>query len=186
MGCALKALKSGQGDSKSSLEKRFLILGLDNAGKTSILNRLAKKDQQTTVPTVGLNVEQITYRNFTVALWDLGGAATMLWKHYYQNTDAVIFVVDSSDRARVETVREELINVLSDPDLAEAPLLVYANKQDKEGAMGVEDLSIAIEFDKLAKKHKFLEGCSAVKNEGILQGLDKIIEVLLRTTPKAS
>ena len=185
MGCALKMLKSNSEDAKPQLEKRFLILGLDNAGKTSILNQLAKKGAEQTAPTVGLNVEQIVYKNFALALWDLGGAATILWKHYYQNTDGVIFVVDSSDRERMDTAREELINVLADPDLAECPLLVYANKQDREGAMTVEDLSIEIEFDKLARKYKFLEGCSAMKNEGIWQGVDKVIEVLLKTTPKA-
>lgn len=184
MGCALKILKSNQEEQKQTLEKRFLILGLDGAGKTSILNRLAKKEFEMTVPTVGLNVESITYRNFVIALWDLGGAATMLWKHYYQNTDAIIFVVDSTDRQRIDLARDELINVLADPDLAESPLLVFANKQDKENAMNAEDLNIGIEFDKLAKKHKFLEPCSAVKNEGIFTGLDKIIDVLSRTTPQ--
>ncbi len=186
MGCALDALRKKEaGDQKSQMEKRFLILGLDGAGKTAILNRLSKRDFITTIPTVGLNVEQIVYRNMSIALWDLGGAATLMWKHYYQNTDAVIFVVDSTDRARMDNVREELLGLLKDADLTNCPLLVYANKQDRDQAMSVDEMSICLEFDKLSKKHKFLEGCSAMKNEGIWQGLDKVIEVLIRTTPKA-
>ncbi len=184
MGCALEALRGKETD-KTQMEKRFLILGLDGAGKTSILNRLAKRDFVTTIPTVGLNVEQVVYRNMSIALWDLGGAATLMWKHYYQNTDAVIFVVDSTDRVRMDSVRDELSGALKDADLAQCPLLVYANKQDREHAMKVEEVSRGIEFDKLARGHKFIESCSAMKNEGIWQGLDKVIDVLVKTTPKS-
>ena len=186
MGCDIKMFRKGEsGDQKTQLEKRFLILGLDGAGKTSILNRLANRDFVATVPTVGLNVEQIVYKNMSIAFWDLGGAATLLWKHYYQNTDAIIFVIDSTDRERIDSAREEMLNMLKDADLTNCPLLVYANKQDKEGAINIDELSISLEFDKFNKKHKFLEPCSALKNEGIWTALDKIIEILVKTTPKA-
>ena len=183
MGCALKALNNGSEEEKTQIEKRFLILGLDGAGKTSILNRLTKKDFTEPEPTVGLNVEQIVHRNYAVTFWDLGGAATLLWKHYYHSTDAVIFVVDSTDRDRIDTAREELINAISDTDLTECPLLVYGNKQDKEGAMSIDDLTMTLEFDKLRSKNKFLEPCSAAKNEGIFEGLEKIVDVLIKKSP---
>ena len=186
MGCAINFFRKVEStEQKTQLEKRFLILGLDGAGKTSILNRLASRDFSETIPTVGLNAEQIVYQNTSFAFWDVGGAATNLWKHYYQNTDAVIFVIDGTDRERMDLVKEELAGVLKDADLTECPLLIYANKQDKEGAISMDELSKILEFDKTEKKSKFLVPCSALKNEGLLPGLDKIVEVINRTTPKS-
>eukprot|EP00826_Nyctotherus_ovalis_P012741 TRINITY_DN13394_c0_g1_i3.p1 TRINITY_DN13394_c0_g1~~TRINITY_DN13394_c0_g1_i3.p1 ORF type:complete len:185 (-),score=37.22 TRINITY_DN13394_c0_g1_i3:54-608(-) len=184
MGCALKALGSGD-NQRTQIEKRFLIIGLDGAGKTSILRRLTKKDSIDTEPTVGLSVEQIVHRNCVLTFWDLAGAATFLWKHYYHNTDAIVFVVDSTDLERIDMVKEELVNAVMDSDLTECPLLVYGNKQDKEGAMGLDELSAALEFDKVPCKHKFIALCSAATNEGIFEGLEKVAEVLIKITPGA-
>ncbi len=184
MGCALKILNRGEGGQKQMIEKRCLILGLDNAGKTSILYRLSKKQWTTTEPTVGLNTEEVVYRDLSLSLWDLGGAAAVLWKHYYQGVDGLIFVVDSTDRARIQQAREELWKIVSEPDLEACPLLVFANKQDKEGAMNEAELSLAIEFDKYGKKHKFLQPCSALQDEGIWPGIDKLVDILIRVTPK--
>ena len=186
MGCALKLLNKESEEEKTQIEKRFLIIGLDGAGKTSILNRLSQKDLTGIEPTVGLNVEQIIYKNYAVSFWDLGGAATMLWKHYYHNTDAIIFVVDSSDKDRLESVKEELINAVADRDLEKCPILIYGNKQDKEGAMNMEELSKALDFDNLQVEKKFIMPCSAMNNTGINEGLEKIVEVLLKTRPNPS
>ena len=183
MGCALKMLNKNSEEQKTQIEKRFLILGLDGAGKTSILNRLVKKDTIETEPTIGLNIEQITHKNYLVTFWDLGGAAAVLWKHYYNSTDAIIFVVDSTDRDRIDLAREELVGAASDPELAECPLLVLGNKKDKEGAMALDDLNIMLEFDKIPTKQKFLELCSAKENQGIFEGLEKVVDVLIKKSP---
>ena len=81
-----------------------------------------------TVPTVGLNVEQIKYRGMNFTLWDVSGQATRLWKHYFDKINAVIFVIDTSDKERIDRAREELHRVLDDQELAGAPILLYANK----------------------------------------------------------
>lgn len=82
--------------SNSQIDKKVLLLGLDNAGKTSLM--LQYKDNQfiETVPTVGLNVEQIKYRHYIITMWDVGGQATKLWKHYFDHIDAILFVIDSA------------------------------------------------------------------------------------------
>lgn len=83
MGCNLSFLKKGQAGAAGDKEKRVLLLGLDNAGKTSVLMQLKQDQFVDTVPTVGLNVEHVAYRNLSLTLWDVGGQARTLWKHYF-------------------------------------------------------------------------------------------------------
>ena len=92
------------------------------------------------MPTVGLNVEQISYRGLSLTMWDVSGQATRLWKHYFDKINAIIFVVDASDRERIQKAQEELHRVISDEELAGAPVLVFANKQDLPGAMTEEEI----------------------------------------------
>ena len=183
MGCALKLFNKDEGDEKTQIEKRCLIIGLDGAGKTTILSRMANKAITGIEPTVGLNVEQIPFKNFSVSFWDLGGAATILWKHYYHSTDAFIFVIDSSDHERYQLAKEELHNAAAEPDLVGCPLLIYANKQDKPEAATVEEISKEIDFESLQQTVKVIVPCSAEKNTGITEGLNKIIEVLSKISP---
>ena len=92
------------------------------------------------MPTVGLNVEQISYRGLSLTMWNVSGQATRLWKHYFDKINAIIFVVDASDRERIQKAQEELHRVISDEELAGAPVLVFANKQDVPGAMTEEEM----------------------------------------------
>ena len=95
-------------------EIRILILGLDGAGKTTILYRLQLGEVITTVPTIGFNIETLTYKNLKFQVWDLGGQTSIrpYWRCYYANTNAVIFVVDSSDKDRLSTSKAELLAML--------------------------------------------------------------------------
>uniref|UniRef100_A0A3B3IAG6 ADP-ribosylation factor-like 1 n=1 Tax=Oryzias latipes TaxID=8090 RepID=A0A3B3IAG6_ORYLA len=95
-------------------EMRILILGLDGAGKTTILYRLQVGEVVTTIPTIGFNVETVTYKNLKFQVWDLGGQTSIrpYWRCYYSNTDAVIYVVDSSDRDRMGISKSELVAML--------------------------------------------------------------------------
>ncbi len=183
MGCALKLFQKSR-DKKQELEKRFLILGLDNAGKTSILQRIAQKEASAPAPTVGLNVESVKHRDVDLTFWDVGGAATILWKHYYQDVDAIVFVIDSSDAVRLPDAKAELLRVLDEPALAEVPLLLYGNKQDVPAAMKDGALSAALDFDALNRKYKLLQMCSAKENKGIVEGLDKLLDTVLHRTPQ--
>ncbi|KAJ0179612.1 hypothetical protein K1T71_005324 [Dendrolimus kikuchii] len=116
-------------------EMRILILGLDGAGKTTILYKLQVGEVVTTIPTIGFNVEQVTYKNLKFQVWDLGGQTSIrpYWRCYYGNTDAIIYVVDSADRDRIGISKDELVHMLREEELANAILVVLANKQDMAG-----------------------------------------------------
>ncbi|RMX48135.1 hypothetical protein pdam_00014693 [Pocillopora damicornis] len=112
-------------------ELRILILGLDGAGKTTILYRLQVGEVVTTIPTIGFNVETVTYKNLKFQVWDLGGQTSIrpYWRCYYSNTDAIIYVVDSMDKERIGISKQELIAMLEEDELKKAILVVFANKQ---------------------------------------------------------
>ncbi|KNC79873.1 ADP-ribosylation factor-like protein 1, partial [Sphaeroforma arctica JP610] len=112
-------------------EVRVLILGLDGAGKTTILYRLQVGEVVTTIPTIGFNVETVTYKNLKFQVWDLGGQTSIrpYWRCYYANTDAIIYVVDSADRDRMSISKQELLSMLEEEELRSSTLLVFANKQ---------------------------------------------------------
>merc|ERR1711977_334466 len=127
-------------------EARILVLGLDNAGKTTILYRLQVGEVVSTIPTIGFNVETVQYKNIKFQVWDLGGQTSIrpYWRCYYPNTDAIIFVVDSADRERLAVARQELQAMLDEEELKDAILLVLANKQDQKGALGAKEISEAL------------------------------------------
>ena len=124
-------------------EMRILMVGLDAAGKTTILYKLKLGEVVTTIPTIGFNVETVEYKNISFTVWDVGGQdkIRLLWRHYYQNTQGIIFVVDSNDRERVDDAKEELHRMLGEDELKDAILLVMANKQDLPGAMTTPDIT---------------------------------------------
>ena len=122
----------------------------DNAGKTTLLYRLKVGEVVTTIPTIGFNVESVTYKNLNFNVWDLGGQTSIrpYWRCYYANTSAVIFVIDSTDLDRLGTAAEELSAMLNEEELRDASLLVFANKQDQPGAKGAGEISEALKLDR--------------------------------------
>lgn len=135
------------------------MLGLDAAGKTSqsfppifypsssplhvltllssiaILYKLKLNQPVTTIPTVGFNVETVTYKNVKFNVWDVGGQDKIrpLWRHYFSGTQGLIFVIDSNDRDRIDEARQELHRIIQDREMKDCLLLVFANKQDLQG-----------------------------------------------------
>ncbi|CAK9118538.1 unnamed protein product [Durusdinium trenchii] len=126
----------------SGKEKRLLMVGLDAAGKTTILYRLRLAEAATTVPTIGFNMETVEYRNIKFDIWDVGGQDQIrkLWRHYFKGTDGLIYVVDSADRERINDAKEELEKMLKEVQLQDATLLVLANKQDLKDAMPAAEI----------------------------------------------
>ena len=138
MGCNVSALIS-KGTAKLSgdldengveiQDKKVLLVGLENSGKTSILIQLKESQFLDTVPTIGLNVEQIRFRSYSLTMWDVGGQATKLWKHYFDHIDAIIFVVDSvSNDVRLEKSKKEIQKLTKDSALENVPILLMLNK----------------------------------------------------------
>jgi len=157
-----------------SKEMRILILGLDGAGKTTILYRLQAGEVVTTIPTIGFNVETITYRNLKFQVWDLGGQTSIrpYWRCYFTNTDAIIYVVDSADRDRMGISKQELVSMLEEDELKDAILVVLANKQDIEGAMSVTEVHGALGLDKLKNRTFQIFKASATKGEGLDESME--------------
>jgi len=130
------------------------MLGLDNAGKTTILYRMQIGEVVATVPTIGFNVETVTYRGTTFTVWDLGGQDSIrpYWRCYYTDTTAaLIFVIDSADEARMDIVKKEIEVLLREQELKGAAVLVFANKQDMKMALSSGEIAERLE---LAKKCK--------------------------------
>ena len=136
-------LRKAQGLNNPAKQVRMCVLGLDNAGKTTILRSLAHEEINTVQPTQGFNVKTLKVQNFTFNVWDLGGQMAIRehWSNYYDNLDCIIYVVDSSDNRRMtDECGGELQKLLVDDKLAGVPILVFANKQDLELAMPADEI----------------------------------------------
>merc|ERR1712188_219030 len=153
---------------------RILMVGLDAAGKTTILYKLKLGEVVTTIPTIGFNVETVEYKNIAFTVWDVGGQDKIrpLWRHYYTNTEGIIFVVDSNDRDRVDDAREELNRMLSEEELKDAIILVYANKQDLPHAMPAAEVADKLALHKLRSRTWYIQATCATTGDGMYEGLD--------------
>eukprot|EP01088_Endostelium_zonatum_P015625 TRINITY_DN392_c0_g1_i2.p1 TRINITY_DN392_c0_g1~~TRINITY_DN392_c0_g1_i2.p1 ORF type:complete len:178 (-),score=37.79 TRINITY_DN392_c0_g1_i2:44-577(-) len=155
-------------------EARILMVGLDAAGKTTVLYKLKLGELVTTIPTIGFNVETVQYKNIHFTVWDVGGQDKIrpLWRHYYQNTQAVIFVVDSNDRERISEASEELQKMLREDELREAAVLVLANKQDLPNAMSVAEVTDKLGLHSMRNRKWYIQACCATSGDGLYEGLD--------------
>jgi len=154
-------------------EMRILMLGLDAAGKTTILYKLKLNQSVTTIPTVGFNVETVTYKNVKFNVWDVGGQDKIrpLWRHYYTGTQGLIFVVDSNDRDRIDEARQELHRIINDREMRDALLLVFANKQDLPQAMSPAEITDKLGLHRLRDRNWFVQPSCATTGDGLLDGL---------------
>ncbi|KAK1439017.1 hypothetical protein QVD17_04832 [Tagetes erecta] len=155
-------------------EMRILMVGLDAAGKTTILYKLKLGEIVTTIPTIGFNVETVEYKDVSFTVWDVGGQDKIrpLWRHYFQNTQGLIFVIDSNDRERIIEARDELRRMLDEDALREATILVFANKQDLPNAMKVSEIQEKLGFHSLGNRRRYVQGTCATSGAGLYEGLD--------------
>jgi len=162
-------------------EMRILMVGLDAAGKTTILYKLKLGEVVTTIPTIGFNVETVEYKNISFTVWDVGGQDKIrpLWRHYYQNTQGIIFVVDSNDKERIDessgteqSAKEELHRMLAEDELREAILLVFANKQDLPNAMSVNEVTERLGLNQIRNRQWYIQATCATTGDGLYEGLD--------------
>ncbi|KAG6903460.1 hypothetical protein C0995_005483 [Termitomyces sp. Mi166 len=153
---------------------RVKQVGLDAAGKTTILYKLKLGEIVTTIPTIGFNVETVEYKNISFTVWDVGGQDKIrpLWRHYFQNTQGIIFVVDSNDRERVAEAREELQRMLNEDELRDALLLVFANKQDLPNAMNAAEITDKLGLHGLRQRTWYIQAACATSGDGLYEGLE--------------
>ncbi|KAF9662662.1 hypothetical protein SADUNF_Sadunf18G0077500 [Salix dunnii] len=206
-------------------EARILVLGLDNAGKTTILYRLQMGEVVSTIPTIGFNVETVQYNNIKFQVWDLGGQTSIrnynmgciliyttrlclmtsilnqklmilgclmnftsspaanvcnrpYWRCYFPNTQAIIYVVDSSDTDRLMIAKDEFHAILEEEELRGAIVLIFANKQDLPGALDDAAVTEALELHKIKNRQWAIFKTSAIKGEGLFEGLDWLSNTL--------
>jgi len=161
-------------------EMRILMVGLDAAGKTTILYKLKLGEIVTTIPTIGFNVETVEYKNIQFTVWDVGGQDKIrpLWRHYFQNTQGIIFVVDSNDRDRIVEAREELQRMLNEDELRDAILLVFANKQDLPNAMNAAEITDKLGLHGLRQRAWYIQSTCATSGDGLYEGLEWLATTL--------
>ncbi|KAL7003797.1 hypothetical protein U1Q18_004941 [Sarracenia purpurea var. burkii] len=166
------------------------MLGLDAAGKTTILYKLHIGEVLSTVPTIGMsltlrsllwvvgivgfNVEKVQYKNVIFTVWDVGGQEKLrpLWRHYFNNTDGLIYVVDSLDRERIGKAKQEFQAIIRDPFMLNSVILVFANKQDMKGAMTPMEVCEGLGLYDLKNRKWHIQGTCALKGDGLYEGLD--------------
>ncbi|RKP01680.1 hypothetical protein CXG81DRAFT_29693 [Caulochytrium protostelioides] len=160
-----------------------LVIGLDNAGKTTLLEKIKQiynhvpgLPPEKIGPTVGLNIGRIVWQGAQLCFWDLGGqtALQQLWDKYYAECHGIIFVVDSCDSDRIKEVHDVLAQVVTTHDTEGVPILMLANKQDAPRALRLHDIKevfnpLAVELD--ARDSKVL-GISALCGEGVSESVD--------------
>lgn len=186
MGSSLSSLRAWL-QSWQTQEARAVMVGLDNAGKTTILHLLNVGRRVETVPTIGFNVETIFVRNYVITMFDIGGQSKLrpLWSHYYRGCDVLIYVVDSADRDRMPMAAREMHAALLTPELQGCALLVFANKQDEEGCMTPEEVTEALTLRALPGTWA-LQPCSAHTGDGLLQGVEWLVGALVAARARSA
>ena len=163
---------------------KILILGIQNAGKTSILYRLSLGQFVKTTPTIGSNVEEINHNNVKMQAWDLGGQEKMrsVWDVYYLNSDAIIYVIDSNDFENFEGSKNQFYLLLKNEALKNAVLLIFANKQDLITSKKISELIQIYDFDNIKDHIWHIQPCSALTGEGLEIGIKWLSDQLTGRT----
>ncbi|CAF4137268.1 unnamed protein product, partial [Rotaria magnacalcarata] len=157
-------------------EHKIIIVGLDNAGKTTILYQFLMNEVVHTSPTIGSNVEEVVFKNIHFLMMDIGGQESLRssWQTYYAHTEYVILVIDSTDRERLPISKEELFHMLQSEELRSASVLIFANKQDIKDAMSSAEISKQLSLTSIKDQAWHIQACCALTGEGLYQGLDWI------------
>nr|XP_022315499.1 ADP-ribosylation factor-like isoform X1 [Crassostrea virginica] len=160
---------------------RILMLGLDGAGKTSMLYKLKMNEHIHTIPTIGFNLETVSpVKGMSFTVWDVGGMGRIrsLWRDYYQNTEGLIYVVDSSDRERIAESREELFGILQSDEMVRVPVVIVANKQDLPNALKPSEVTDSMQLHKLTGRKWYIQAACATTGEGIFESMQKMAKMV--------
>jgi len=155
------------------------MIGLDNAGKTTLLYKLKLDNVVETIPTIGFNLESIQREGVKLLVWDIGGQEKIraLWKHYFINTELVIFLIDSTDVDRITEAGDEIHRVMKEDELRDALLLIFANKRDLPNALPVDQISERCHLNELKCKWH-MQSCCAQSGEGVNEGFAWVREAM--------
>ncbi|KAF6256133.1 ARF-like GTPase [Scenedesmus sp. NREL 46B-D3] len=163
---------------KSEGEARILVLGLDNAGKTTILKKLSDEDISTIMPTQGFNIKSLMHDGFKLNVWDIGGQKSIrpYWRNNFDSTDALVYVIDSADRKRIDECGVELAQLLEEEKMNGVPVLVLANKQDLLAALSADDIAESLNLFLIRDRPWQIQGCSAKDGAGLQEGMEWLVK----------
>ncbi len=179
----------GSGFAKFDSPVHVVMLGLDSAGKSTVLYRLKFDQYVNTVPTVGFNCEKVKgttgkAKGVSFMMWDVGGQDKVrpLWKSYTRNTDGIVFVVDSVDTERMEEAKVELLRTARCPENLGVPILVVANKQDLPGARDSDEVAKLMNLNELTSAGHLwhIQPSCAIIGEGLDEGLEQLYQMILK------
>ncbi|XP_019482448.1 PREDICTED: ADP-ribosylation factor-like protein 14 isoform X1 [Hipposideros armiger] len=161
-------------------QAQILLLGLDSAGKSTLLYKLKLAKDIVTVPTIGFNVEMLELeKSLSLTVWDVGGQDGMrsVWGCYCEHTDGLVYVVDSTDKRRLEDSRREFEHILKNEHMKNVPVVLLVNKQDVPGALTAEDITRIFKVKKLCcNRNWYVQPCCAITGDGLTEGLRKLAE----------
>ncbi|KAK8821066.1 hypothetical protein WA538_005698 [Blastocystis sp. DL] len=161
-------------------EMRVLFLGLDNAGKTTIIHKLTNETTDNVSPTMGFSILSMDYQNFHLNIWDIGGQGSIrkFWSNYYEETDAVVWVIDSGDKDRMDMCKQQFKEVLFEEKLIGAAVLILCNKNDLNGALSPEEITQYLDIKGPEFESRFwaVYSCSAITGDGLKEAFDWLVE----------
>ena len=177
MGNLFDKIKNAFGDRKA----KILMLGLDSAGKTTMLYRLKLNETVSTNPTIGFNIETVTpVKNVTFTVWDVGGQDKIrgTWKKYLDNTGGLVYVVDSADTLQIKKCKEELQWILDADNMKDVPVVIFANKQDLPGALPPSEVANELDMHKMHNRQWHVQGTCGLNGNGIDEGMHKLARLV--------
>ncbi|GMI32744.1 hypothetical protein TrCOL_g5736 [Triparma columacea] len=166
-------------------EVRILVIGLDNSGKTTLINHIKPGSTSTfeVTPTVGYNVEEFSKNNLNFTVFDMSGEGRYrnLWEHYYESVQAIIYVVDSTDNLRLCVASDELQSLLSHPSLSSrpCPLLFFANKMDVPGSLTPVEVMTGMQLDEIRDRPWHITASNALTGTGVEEGVGWLSEKIM-------
>ncbi|XP_073485190.1 ADP-ribosylation factor-like protein 14 [Aquarana catesbeiana] len=170
-------------------QARILILGLDAAGKSTVLYKFKFKEPFSTIPTVGFNVEMIqTEKHLQLTIWDVGGQEKLrsLWCYYFENTDGLVYVVDSTNKETLDESKKEFQRILQNELIKNVPVVVLANKQDLPGALDAEEITRKFNMKKhCSDRDWYVQPCCALSGQGLAEGFSKVSEFVKKSKEDA-
>merc|ERR1712050_449241 len=146
-------------------------------GKTTILKKMSEEDISHIMPTQGFNIKSLVQDGFKLNVWDIGGQKTIrpYWSNYFESSDALVYVIDSSDRRRLEESGSELKELLAEDKLGGIPLLLFANKQDLMQAVPADEISQSLNLTSIADRTWTIQSCSAKEGNGLQDGMEWLV-----------
>ncbi|XP_029986453.1 ADP-ribosylation factor-like protein 11 [Sphaeramia orbicularis] len=160
---------------------QVILMGLDSAGKSTLLAHLLTGQVMDTSPTIGFNVGNLDLdKKTSLTVWDVGGQKSMRtnWRFYLDDCQVLVFVVDSSDHARMSEAQKALKKILSDEKLRGVPLMVLANKKDLPNSMTIREVSTLLDLPGLVGRRWQIQACSALQGLGLNQAFTSINKMI--------